>query len=197
MAYLIGLTGGIATGKSTVASQIAERFPVIDADEVVRKLEMKGEAAYTAIVNEWGSTILNTDGELNRSRLAALIFNDDRARKRLNQLLDPLIRAKLTQLLAELSAEKVVFVDIPLLFEQEYQQLVDEIWLVYAPKSLQLTRLMARNNYSKSESLARINAQMPIEDKRKLADVVIDNSQDLRQTTAEVLEKLNQLGEQF
>lgn len=185
MKKVIGITGGIATGKSVVTSYLrAHGYEVIDADVVVRELQEVGGALYIAIRDTFGEAYFLENGDLDRAKFGALIFSDAEARAKLSAVQDDIIRTELFKRCAN-SRSELVFMDIPLLFERAYTGF-DETWLVYAPQDVQLKRLMKRNDLSESEALLRIKAQMPIDEKRSLATRIIENCD-----TIEVLE--NQL----
>lgn len=185
MKKVIGITGGIATGKSVVTSYLrAHGYEVIDADVVVRELQEVGGALYIAIRDTFGEAYFLENGDLDRAKFGVLIFSDAEARTKLSAVQDDIIRTELFKRCASSRAE-LVFMDIPLLFERAYTGF-DETWLVYAPQDIQLKRLMKRNDLSESEALLRIKAQMPIDEKRSLATRIIENCD-----TIEVLE--NQL----
>jgi dephospho-CoA kinase len=179
---LIGLTGGIATGKSTVA-QILKRLgvPVIDADALAHEVTAAGSPAVAAIAAELGPQFVRADGALDRPRLAERVFADHALLERLNAIVHPRVRALMAQRVEELHAAgaPIVVLDVPLLLESRAAYDVDAVWLVYAPEPLQIERLMARNGLSRAQAELRIRAQMAIEEKRRLADVVIDNSRDI------------------
>lgn len=179
---IVGLTGGIATGKSTVAKIIKEYgYKVIDADKIARDVVKKDEPAYKKIVRNFGQEILNEDKSLNRKKLGGIIFRDELLRKKLNSIVHPYIFKTIKELIEEYSKiEKYIFVDIPLLIEEmdksnEYEIYFDEIWLVYADEKTQLDRLIKRDSISKKEGIERIRAQMPIDLKREYATKIIDN----------------------
>ena len=185
MKKVIGITGGIATGKSVVTSYLrAHGYEVIDADVVVRELQEVGGALYIAIRDTFGEAYFLENGDLDRAKFGALIFSDAEARAKLSAVQDDIIRTELFKRCAN-SRLELVFMDIPLLFERAYTGF-NETWLVYAPQDVQLKRLMKRNDLSESEALLRIKAQMPIDEKRSLATRIIENCD-----TIEVLE--NQL----
>lgn len=179
MALTIGLTGGIASGKSTVTKMIRELgIPVIDADQIARDVVKMGEEAYNQIIQAFGQEILQEDGEIDRAKLGAIVFHNEQERKKLNAIVHPAVRRRM---LAEKEAyvqkgAKTVVLDIPLLFESELTHLVDKTIVVYVDDDVQLERLMKRNGFSKEEALARIQAQMPLREKVKKADAVIDNN---------------------
>lgn len=182
MKKIIGLTGGIATGKSVVTAYLRRQgYTVIDADEVVRELQEIGGALYVAIRDRFGAAYFLENGALDREKFGALIFSDDQARANLSQIQDEIIRTELFARCAA-SAADLVFMDIPLLFERHYTGF-DDIWLVYAPRDIQIKRLMARNHLTESQAALRLAAQMPIDEKCALATRVIKNCD-----TIEVLE---------
>lgn len=187
---IVGLTGGIATGKSTVSDMFrAYGAYVVDADVWARKVVEPGQPALQEICQVFGSGVLHPDGTLNRPALGQVVFHDERARQQLNAITHPRIRAGMkaqTELfLAEHPNEPIIW-DVPLLFEGETRRHVDTTVLVYAAEDVQLKRLMARDHLSKDDAMARIRAQMPIEEKRKIADYVIDNSKSREQTKEQV-----------
>ncbi|MDR0200399.1 MAG: dephospho-CoA kinase [Streptococcaceae bacterium] len=175
----IGLTGGIATGKSTATKTLRKMgYSVVDADEIVHDMEKSQGALTLAIARDFGTDKLLPDGSVNRQALAALVFNDKSARKCLQELTDEIVRPEILRQVAA-SPGDIVFADIPLLFEQDYAKEFDETWLVYASQDVQVARLMARNGYTETQALARLAAQLPIEEKKELADVILDNTRDL------------------
>ncbi|MCF8566215.1 dephospho-CoA kinase [Alicyclobacillus tolerans] len=187
---IVGLTGGIATGKSTVTNMLRELDAyVVDADEWARRVVEPGAEALTEIAQEFGETVLNPDGTLNRAALGEVVFTDVSARQRLNAITHPRIRNGMLQETMEFvksSPNMPIVWDVPLLFEGETKNLVDLTVLVYATPQLQLTRLMERNGYSLKEAKARIAAQMPIDEKRQFADYIIDNSGTQSETKEQV-----------
>ncbi|CAM3138297.1 dephospho-CoA kinase [Sporolactobacillus spathodeae] len=175
----IGLTGGIASGKSTVATWLKEMgFPLIDADQIARDVVRPGEEGLVRLVARFGRGVLHADGSLDRGKLGRLVFADQEKRKELNALLHPLIRRRMRETLDALQAQglPVVFLDIPLLFESGLEDWTDRSIVVYVPQPIQLKRLMERNQLGEEEAMARIRAQMPLAEKRKMATAVIDNS---------------------
>lgn len=191
----IGITGGIASGKSTVLDFLRkEGYRVIDADAVVHDLQKKGGKLYQALLDFFGADILLDNGELNRPKLSELVFSNPDVRTQLAQLQDSIIRLELFKQCDVLAqTEDLFFVDIPLLFERSYQSWFDEIWLVYVDEERQLERFMARNQYSKEEAKQRIASQLSLENKKKLADKIIDNRGDLEETLLHVTKELNRL----
>jgi len=197
---LIGLTGGIASGKSTVSSYIEEKgYSLIDADKIAREVVEIGEPAYNEIVEEFGSNILQEDKNINRKVLGNIIFNDEKSRQRLNSIIHPYIFKTIKLKVDELSDEnKIVFLDIPLLFEQydlweEYNIRFDEIWLVYLNKKLQIERLIKRDKISKTEALRKIESQMPIDTKKTRSSKTIDNSGDVEYLKEQINKMLSEL----
>ncbi|HVA22004.1 MAG TPA: dephospho-CoA kinase [Candidatus Micrarchaeia archaeon] len=175
---VVGLTGGVATGKSTAAAMLRERGAVVvDADELARRVVEPGQPALDAIVAAFGPTALAADGTLDRSRLAALVFADASARARLEAITHPRIRALGDALVraGQAAGAPVVVYDIPLLFEVGRAADVDGVLLVYAPPHLQLARLQRRDRLGPDEAARRLAAQWPIDRKRPLATWVIDN----------------------
>ncbi|MCR8643744.1 dephospho-CoA kinase [Paenibacillus sp. N1-5-1-14] len=175
----IGLTGGIACGKSTVAAKLVQLGAIlIDADVIAREVVMPGTPGLQQITAHFGPEVLQEDYTLNRKALGSLIFGDEEQRFALNAILHPLIRARIKSRLAEeqlANPDKLVVVDIPLLYESQYEVIVDQVMVVYIPRELQVERLMARDGYSLEEAESRLQSQMSIEEKRQRADIVIDN----------------------
>ena len=192
-----GLTGGIATGKSTVAAIFEEAGArLIDADRIAREVVRKGSSAYRDIVAHFGMDVLLGDGEIDRRRLAAIVFNDPAAQRALEDIIHPQVKREVDRrvgLIGRQTPEAIVILDIPLLFEAGMQGGLDAVILVYASERLQLERLMARDGLTEPEALARIRAQMPIESKKALATRVIDNSGSREQTREHTLEVYRQL----
>ena len=188
MTKVIGLTGGIASGKSTITDFLRRQgYPVIDADQVVHELQAKGGKLYQVLVAEFGNSILTAEGDLDRKKLGQAFFENAGRRARLSLLQDKIIRE---ELLARRDAlkqtEDVIFMDIPLLYEADYSGEVDEVWLVYVDKAQQLERLMKRNGFSVQDAENRLNAQLSLEEKRAKAQVLIDNSGVIEETFARV-----------
>ncbi|NQI36563.1 dephospho-CoA kinase [Streptococcus suis] len=195
MAKIIGLTGGIASGKSTVTAFLREQgFPVIDADAVVHELQAKGGKLYQVLLAEFGEAILSDDGSLDRAKLGQAVFADSKLRARLSVLQDQIIRQELLDRRDALKqTEQVIFMDIPLLYEADYSGEVDEVWLVYVDRAQQLERLMKRNGLAVQDAENRLAAQLSLEEKRSQAQVVIDNSGAVEATLAQVAQLLEEL----
>ncbi|MBT2605067.1 dephospho-CoA kinase [Peribacillus frigoritolerans] len=189
MGQIIGITGGIASGKSTVSLYLQELgFTIVDADLASRAVVEPGEEAYHQVVKAFGEDILLTDGNIDRVKLGSIIFNDQEKRLLLNGIVHPAVRnwMRLKTEAALSSGEETVFMDIPLLFESKLTFMVDKTLLIYVDEQVQLKRLMNRNGLSETEALARINSQMPLADKKALADAVIDNNGDINETKRQV-----------
>lgn len=176
---ILGLTGGIATGKSLVSDYFKSKgYPVIDADQVSRQVVEAGSLGLSQVADHFGSHILFENGELDRKKLGQLIFSDSEKRKELNAIMHPLIRSEVLKQLNQLKKEgyDLIVLDLPLLFESSYEDQVDQVMVVHINKDLQLKRLMKRNDLSQREALQRIHSQMPLEEKMKKSQVLIDNS---------------------
>ncbi|MFP7333735.1 dephospho-CoA kinase [Shouchella clausii] len=175
----IGLTGGIASGKSLVATYLEKQgIPVVDADKLARQVVEPGEPALAQIVATFGQNVLQTDGTLDRKQLGAIIFGNEQKRKRLNQIVHPAVR-QLMKKQAELYEQRGytrVVLDIPLLYESNLFHMVNQVWLVYVDEATQLGRLIERDGLTETEANQRIAAQMPLTAKKAQADVLIDNN---------------------
>jgi dephospho-CoA kinase len=179
---VVGLTGGIGTGKSTVSAMLRDLgATVIDADEATRAVQAPGSEGLRRLAAEFGDGILTAGGELDRARLGDIAFNDPEARRRLNAIVHPLVREWMAERLQEAveRGDPVVVMDIPLLFEARGAGAFETVLLVYAPEELQLERLVQLRGMTADAARARIAAQMPIEDKRRQATHVIENTGDL------------------
>ena len=195
MARIIGITGGIASGKSTVTEFLRQQgYQVIDADQVVHELQEPGGRLYQALLSAFGSAILQEDGRLNRPNLGAMIFGDPELLAQSSQIQNQIIREELAgrrDMLAE--TEDIFFMDLPLLFELQYEDWFDQIWLVDVTEKTQLSRLMTRNALSQEEAEKRIAAQLSLQEKRKRADVLIDNNGSLEETRQQLRDALQKL----
>ena len=189
MGKIIGITGGIASGKSTVTNFLRQKgFEVIDADAVVHQLQNPGGRLYQMLVAHFGAKILLEDGELNRPLLASLIFNNSDEREWSKQTQGKIIREELGSLRDKLAqTEDVFFMDIPLLFDQDYAAWFDETWLVYVSHDVQLKRLMKRNHLSKESAEVRLASQWSLEEKKKLANHLLDNNGSRDQLLSQVV----------
>ena len=195
MARIIGITGGIASGKSTVTEFLRRQgYQVIDADQVVHELQESGGRLYQALLSAFGPAILQEDGRLNRPKLGAMIFGNPELLAQSSQIQNQIIREELAgrrDLLAE--KEDIFFMDLPLLFELGYESWFDQIWLVDVTEETQLSRLMTRNALSQKEAEKRIAAQLSLQEKRNRADVLIDNNGPLEETRQQIRDALQKL----
>jgi len=186
---IIGLTGGIASGKTSVATML-ERLgaPVVDADLLAREVVEPGQPALAAIRDAFGPGVVNPDGTLNRAALGEVVFTDPVARRTLEGITHPAIRALADAKLATLreAGAQVVFYVAPLLIEVGLAARMDQVWVVYLDRERQLERLMARDGLGREAAQQRIDSQMPMEEKRRLADLVIDNSGSREELTRQV-----------
>ena len=178
MGRIIGITGGISSGKSTVTNFLRKQgFKVVDADAVVHQLQKPGGRLFEALVQHFGQEIILENGELNRPLLASLIFSnlEEREWSRITQ--GEIIREELATLRDQLAhTEEIFFMDIPLLFEQDYSAWFDETWLVYVDRDVQVERLMKRDQLFKDEAESRLAAQWPLEKKKDLTSHFLDNN---------------------
>lgn len=187
---IIGLTGSIASGKSTVANMLkANGLPIVDADLVAREVVEPGTPVLKKIAEVFGQDILTDDGNLNRGKLGSLIFHDETKRKMLNDIIHPAIRQEMLRRRDEYIAkgEKTVIMDIPLLFESKLQHFVEKILVVSVTEEIQLKRLMDRNQLSKEEALARISTQLPLSIKEQGADAVVYNNSTFEETEKQLV----------
>lgn len=188
--YRIGLTGSIATGKSTVTNMLKELGAfVIDCDKTARDVVAPGTRGLAKIEEAFGKEAIAADGSMDRVYIGDLVFRNPGMKKRLENILFPLIFEALNEELLRLEragSTPVVFLDMPLLYEVKYDSYVDEVWLVYVPFEVQLSRLMKRNDYTKEEALLRIHSQIPVDKKKALAQQVIGNSGTLEDTKEQV-----------
>lgn len=192
-----GLTGGIASGKSTVAGFLENGGAlIIDADQIARQVVQKGEPAWHAIVAQFGKQVLGPDGQLAREVLGDLIFNDPELKERLNRIVHPRVHQQIMERIRALARQQpgaVVVLDVPLLFEANMDRALDAVIVVYLPRALQLERLMTRNRLRRKDALARIRSQMSLEEKRVRATWVIDNSGSLAETRRQAVQVLAHL----
>ncbi len=178
MGKIIGITGGIASGKSTVTNFLRQKgFQVVDADAVVHQLQRRGGRLYQILVQHFGQEVVLENGELNRPLLASLIFSDPEEREWSKRVQGEVICEELATLRDQLTqTEAIFFMDIPLLFEQNYVAWFDEIWLVYVDRDIQVERLMKRDHLSKELAESRLATQWSLDEKKRLASHIIDNS---------------------
>ena len=192
MRKIIGITGGIASGKSTVTEFLRQKgFEVVDADAVVHQLQKPGGRLYQILVEHFGEKVLLENGELNRPLLASRIFSNSEEREWSKQTQGQIIREELWDLKDKLTqTEDVFFMDSPLLFEQDYASWFDETWLVYVSRDTQLDRLMKRDQLSKESAESRLASQWLLREKKKLATCVIDNNGSREQLLSQVVKLL-------
>lgn len=195
---LIGLTGGVGSGKSTVCDILRSKgYHVIDADRISRKVVQPGKDAYSLIVRNFGTKILNHDAGIDRKRLAQVVFSDAKKRSVLNAIVHPYVKYEIVREIIKycwMHPRSIVVLEIPLLFEAGWNKLVDMNVVVYCSEETQLKRLMLRDpSYTKKHAQDRINAQMKLDKKTKLADFLINNQPEgTDQLPEQVLEMLNQ-----
>ena len=189
MGKIIGITGGIASGKSTVTNFLRQKgFEVVDADALVHQLQKPGGRLYQILVEHFGEKVLLEDGELNRPLLASLIFSNSEEREWSKETQGQIIREELGSLRDKFSEiEELFFMDIPLLFEQDYASWFDETWLVYVSRDTQLDRLMNRDQLSKESAETRLASQWPLEEKKKFATYILDNNGSREQLLSQVV----------
>ena len=194
---LIGLTGGIATGKSTVSAMLKKAGAiVIDADRIARAVVKKALPAYREIVAQFGAEVLLPDGEINRNMLGDIIFKDRQKKQLLNSIVHPHVNKEVSRQIKQIQKthpNAVIVLDIPLLIEAGMHNNLSEIIVVYTSQEIQIHRLMQRDHISEADALARIQSQIPIEEKKKQATLVIDNSgtiEDTRRQTLDIFKRL-------
>jgi len=195
MGKIIGITGGIASGKSTVTEFLRQKgFQVVDADAVVHQLQKPSGRLYQVLVEHFGEKILLENGELNRPLLASLIFSNPEEQEWSKRTQGEIIREELAALRNQFAqTEALFFMDIPLLFEQNYAAWFDETWLVYVNRDVQLERLMKRDQISREAAESRLNSQWPLERKISLASHSLDNNGNQEQLIAQVVQLLEEM----
>ena len=195
MGKIIGITGGIASGKSTVTEFLRQKgFQVVDADAVVHQLQKPGGRLYQGLVEHFGEKVLLENGELNRPLLASLIFSNPEEQEWSKRTQGEIIREELAALRNQFAqTEALFFMDIPLLFEQDYASWFDETWLIYVNREIQLERLMKRDQISKEAAESRLNSQWPLERKISLASHSLDNNGNQEQLIAQVVQLLDEM----
>ena len=187
---IIGLTGGIGSGKTSVAAKLrALGARVFDADEAAKNAVLPGTEGFFKVVETFGHQIVDADGKLNRMALAEIVFNDKAALKRLEEIIHSYVWQETDKFLSECqqSGERAAVLDIPLLIECGWHQKVDEVWLVVLPVEEQIMRTMKRSGMTAEAVQARIAAQMPLEEKKKYATLIIDNSGSWEETEKQVI----------
>ena len=190
MTKILGLTGGIAMGKSTISNFLRDKgIPIVDADEIAHAV-LEFKAVKVQLVKAFGTPILNEQKQVDRKQLGKIVFGESKKLGELNQIVQPVIRQEIIRQLKSFTTESVVVLDAPVLFEQGYETLVDCIIVVSTTPAEQLRRLMERNHLTREDAQKRIDAQMPIEIKQKKADVTIDSSGSIEATQKQVIEWL-------
>ena len=192
MGKIIGITGGISSGKSTVTNFLRQRgFQVVDADSLVHQLQAPGGRLYNILVEHFGKQVVLKNGELNRPLLASLIFSNPEEQEWSKETQGQVILEELAALKNQLAqTESLFFMDIPLLFEQGYESWFDEVWLIYLDRETQIERLMNRDKLSLEAAESRLASQWPLDKKKKLATHIIDNSGSLDQLLSQIISLL-------
>jgi dephospho-CoA kinase len=188
MTYFLGLTGGIATGKTTVSQMLAQQgIPIIDGDQVAHQVLANNQSVQAQIQATFGKQLVQ-DGQVDRAALGKLVFGNQAALAQLNAITAPVIRETIMTEMAQAKAHQVplVVLDLPLLYEQHYETVCDGVLVIYLPVEKQLARLRARNQLSREDALKRINSQASLAEKRDRADFVIDNQGSLDQLKAQL-----------
>lgn len=200
MSYLVGLTGGIASGKSVVSNYLKQKgIPIIDADVVAREVVEPGTRGLQKIVDHFGTDYLTSEQTLDRKKLGQLIFSNEAAREQLAIFLDQAILDRMQELTAAYRTrqEPLIVWDMALLIEKNYQSLVDEVLLVSVAPDIQVERLMARDHISAKEAKQKIASQLPLQEKKRFADLWIDNSGTLDETYRQIDHWLENLKERM
>mgnify|MGYP000994681558 FL=1 len=192
MGKIIGITGGISSGKSTVTNFLRQRgFQVVDADALVHQLQASGGRLYNILVEHFGNQVLLKNGQLNRPLLASLIFSNPEEQEWSKETQGQVILEELAALKNQLAqTEAIFFMDIPLLFEQGYESWFDEVWLIYLDRETQIERLMNRDKLSLEAAESRLASQWSLDKKKKLATHIIDNSGSLDQLLSQIISLL-------
>ena len=198
---VIGLTGGIGTGKSTVSDYLRKKGCIIlDADDISRKMTEAGMPALSIIQNVFGDEVINSDGSLTRHKLGDIVFNNRDKLQKLQQIITTEVVDNINRNLSQLQSEhcdNIVVIDAPLLFECGMENIADENWLVISEMSVRIKRVKERDNLSEEQIIARINNQMSQEDEEKLSDYVLDNSGSLQQLYEQIDDNLERLKDEF
>lgn len=192
--YVIGLTGGIASGKSTVSSILSSLGArIIDADRLTHEVQSPGSEGLLEIRKAFGDSVILSDGSLDRKKLSQIVFRDKEALERLDSIVHPRVMERVKEILRDMQEAakrdgrvRVAVVDAPLLFEAGADRITDEVWVVALPREEQARRLMKREGYSLEEALTRIDSQMPLEEKKKRAHHIIDNRGSVQETKEQV-----------
>ncbi|ABJ67751.1 dephospho-CoA kinase [Pediococcus pentosaceus] len=190
MTVIVGLTGGIAMGKTTISQFLKSKaIPVVDADQIAHEILTVDEVK-VKLMDTFGESILDKNQNIDRRKLGPIVFNDQRQLEKLNIIVQPYIRTEIVRQLDTFSASKVVVLDAPVLFEQGYEKMVDYLMVIKTSAQIQVERLMQRDSLNEIDAQKRIQAQMPIEEKVKKADIVIDTSGTIEETRSQVVKWL-------
>lgn len=190
MTVIVGLTGGIAMGKTTISQFLKSKaIPVVDADQIAHEILTVDEVK-VKLMDTFGESILDKNQNIDRRKLGPIVFNDQRQLEKLNIIVQPYIRTEIVRQLDTFSANKVVVLDAPVLFEQGYEKMVDYLMVIKTSAQIQVERLMQRDSLNEIDAQKRIQAQMPIEEKVKKADIVIDTSGTIEETRSQVVKWL-------
>ena len=193
MKKVIGITGGIASGKSNVCNVIKnEGYQIIDSDKINRDLSLKGEPIYLKIVEKFGTEYLTSDGEIDKKKLAKLIFHDSKAKEELNNISHPIIINEIKRKI-DLATDDIIFVEIPLLYEAHLEYLCDKVICVFLNKKTQVERLMQREGIDEDYALEKIHSQMDLYIKKIKADFVVDSKGDFDETKKQVIKILKEI----
>ncbi|SMC74582.1 dephospho-CoA kinase [Sporomusa malonica] len=194
--YLIGLTGSIASGKSTVSKMLRELGAyIVDTDKISHEIIQPGKPAWKEIIETFGKNITEENGQINRKRLGQIVFADTRARERLECITHPRIEEAAMAAIAEAEDQgyDIIVLDVPLLIEVGWHTRVNAVWVVYVDEKTQVVRLMMRDDSTYEDAMARIKAQLSLHEKLKYADVVINNSKTIDNTTVQVLKAWHEI----
>lgn len=192
----IGLTGGIASGKSTVAEIIEKNgVQVVNADHVAHQALHPGTPTYAQIVQTFGPSILSKDKSIDRTQLGALVFKNESQRDKLEKIVHPFVRKKVAEIKKDLVAQgqKMAVYDVPLLFEKKMEKDFDQILLVFCDPETQIQRLMKRNSMTREQAELRLKSQIPLSEKKEKSDVIFDNNKDLKNLEAQVIHWIQSL----
>ncbi|MBF7114362.1 dephospho-CoA kinase [Pediococcus pentosaceus] len=190
MTVIVGLTGGIAMGKTTISQFLKSKaIPVVDADQISHEILTVDEVK-VKLMDTFGESILDKNQNIDRRKLGPIVFNDQRQLEKLNIIVQPYIRTEIVRQLDTFSASKVVVLDAPVLFEQGYEKMADYLMVIKTSAQIQAERLMQRDSLNEIDAQKRIQAQMPIEEKVKKADIVIDTSGTIEETRSQVVKWL-------
>ncbi len=193
MKKVIGITGGIASGKSNVCNVIKnEGYQIIDSDKINRDLSLKDEPIYLKIVEKFGTEYLTSDGEIDKKKLAKLIFHDSKAKEELNNISHPIIINEIKRQI-DLATDDIIFVEIPLLYEAHLEYLCDKVICVFLNKKTQVERLMQREGIDEDYALEKIHSQMDLYIKKIKADFVVDSKGDFDETKKQVIKILKEI----